>query len=337
MFASSLLSGENCNNLDIRVSTVRGYVQAAQDLMVMGGYAHPEGLPMNKEHSGDYKKFVARAKKLESMPQRREMISDEMLDIFLARKQAAKTDSLDDCFFDWLCMGRYTGFRSAEWAQTRKTTFERISRDNNAARAMIDEDFVFFDDQGRLLEKTAANAKRVRRVDVCWRVQKNGQNGEIISYWRDDEDPRWCPVRAAWRICMRHRQRKLPSWMPLGIYIDHKQNRVFYMNVPEVERLLRTAAKEATGITDDKLINKLFGMHTIRVTACNELARLGVKDSFIQKRLRWRSLTFLDYLRNNIYNAHRHNLSRNIRISPKDGELHTNLISHTNNGAINCF
>jgi len=109
MFASSLLSGENCNNLDIRVTTVRGYVQAAQDLMVMGGYAHPAGLPMDKEHSGDYKKFVARAKKLESMPQRREMISDEMLDIFLARKETAKTNSLDDCFFDWLCMGRYTG------------------------------------------------------------------------------------------------------------------------------------------------------------------------------------------------------------------------------------
>jgi hypothetical protein len=185
---------------------------------------------------------------------------------------------------------------------------------------------VFFDDWGRLIEKTAANAKRVRRVDGCWRVQKNGQNGEVITYWRDNEDPCRCPVRAAWRICMRHRQRGLPAWMPLGVYIDHRKDRVFYMNVPEVENL------------DDKLINKLFGMHTIQVTACNELARLGVKDSFIQKRLRWPSLTFLDYLRNNIYNAHRHNLSRNIRISPKDGELHKNLIVHTGkNGATDRF
>jgi hypothetical protein len=91
--------------------------------------------------------------------------------------------------------------------------------------------------------------------------------------------------------------------------------------VDEVERALRSVAKAVTGITDDKLINKLFGMHSMRVTACNELARLNVADSFIQRRLRWRSNTFLDYLRNNIYSAQRHNLSLNIKCSPHDTEM----------------
>ena len=109
------------------------------------------------------------------------------------------------------------------------------------------------------------------------------------------------------------------------------------MNAPEIETLLRSAAKEATGVTDDNIIKKLYGMHSLRVTACNELARLGVKDSFIQKRLRWRSLTFLDYLRNNIYNAQRHNLSMNIRKHTQDTALHQNLLPHQHSRALVCF
>ena len=174
------------------------------------------------------------------MPKRREMLTDTMLDIAWARQQAAKPDSLDDCFFDWLALGRYTGFRASEWAQSRKTSFERISADDNAARAMIDGDFLFFDEEGRLLEKTPANAKRVFKLDVCWRVQKNKQNGEILSYWRDDIKPEWCLVQAAWRICMRHKRRRLPSWMPLGTYYDHARRKIYYItSPPEVECILR--------------------------------------------------------------------------------------------------
>ena len=125
--------------------------------------------------------------------------------------------------------------------------------------------------------------------------------------------------------------------MPLGTYFDHKRRKTFYMNSVEVEKALRAVAKQATGIADDVIINKLYGMHSLRVTACNELARLGVKDSFIQKRLRWRSLTFLDYLRNNIYNAKRHNLSRGLRPSRHDVELQRGLLPHSNTRAVACF
>jgi hypothetical protein len=68
------------------------------------------------------------------------------------------------------------------------------------------------------------------------------------------------------------------------------------------------------------LLQRMFGLHSIRITACNELDRLGVNDSFIQRRLRWKSLTFLTYLRNTIYSARRHNLS-NIAVSPHDSVL----------------
>jgi predicted DCC family thiol-disulfide oxidoreductase YuxK len=335
-YAAKLLTGKNCNNLNIRATTVTGYLQAAQDLMKEGGYSHCDGLPLDSKNELDTKMFIRKAKRWEGLPNRRLSITDMMADEIYLRHLSVAQDSLEDCFYDWLALGRYTGFHCAEWAQTRKLSFERIGEDNPAPRAMIDGDWLFFDEQGRLLDKNKANIRDIYRVDICWRVQKNGQNGEIISYWRDDIDPRWCPVRAAWRICMRARRLGIPLDEPLAKYLDHNTGRIVFINATEVEALLRDVAIKTTNIQDTKLIHKMYGMHSIRVTACNELARLNVSDSFIQRRLRWRSNTFLDYLRNNIYTAQRHNLSRNIKYSPHDTDLHKNLLPHTNGGAITC-
>jgi hypothetical protein len=96
----------------------------------------------------------------------------------------------------------------------------------------------------------------------------------------------------------------------------------------ECEQYMRDVAKVATGILDDKLLQKMFGMHSFRVTACHELARLGVADSFIQRQLRWTSTAFLMYLRNNVYTARRLNLSLTLRVNPQDRELQRNLHSH---------
>ena len=81
-----------------------------------------------------------------------------------------------------------------------------------------------------------------------------------------------------------------PSTIPrqnLGKYVDYKNKKVSYMNTVECEIYMREVAKIATGILDDKILQKLFGVLSFRVTACNKLARLRVEDSFIKRRLRW--------------------------------------------------
>jgi hypothetical protein len=334
-YAANLFSGVNCNSLDIRATTVEEYLAAAQGLLVDGGYKHKAGLPLDKNNSKASDYYIAKVKAFEALPNRRESISDAMLEEIYQRHLQAKPDSLEDCLYDWVGVGRYAAFRSSEWAQSRKLTYELIDEIHwKEARAMIDGDWLFFDESGRLLEKTPHNLSKIFRLDICWRKQKNGRNGEIISFWKDTINPRWCPVLAAWRICMRAQRLKVPAHEPIGRYFDYRRRQVVYINVDEVERALRSVAKAVTGITDDKLINKLFGMHSMRVTACNELARLNVADSFIQRRLRWRSNTFLDYLRNNIYSAQRHNLSLNIKCSPHDTEMQQALFPHTNHGAV---
>jgi hypothetical protein len=92
---------------------------------VEGGYAKiwkkDQGLPLNDENSKYTKPVMANLKRCwEEVPDRREMFTDDMLEEFYKRKTAAQPDSLEDCFYDWLGVGRYTGFRRNEWAQERK-------------------------------------------------------------------------------------------------------------------------------------------------------------------------------------------------------------------------
>lgn len=326
-WAADLFSGQNCNKLAIKSTTVQGYLKAAQKLLIQGGYSHHDGLPLDKSNNSESEIFIAKVRKFEKLPQRRSMIDDNMLEEFHKRKLSSQPDSLYDCFFDWLSLGRYTGFRLSEWAQTRKYSYERVTNTNDS-RAMINSDWLFYDQNGHIIDKTNSNSSRVFRVDICWRFQKNKQNGEVISFWRDNVEPRFCPVRAAWRISLRALRLGIPAQQPIGQFFDHTRRCMAFMNAPECESYMRAVARLTTGITDDTTINALFGMHSIRVTACNELARLGVTDSFIQRRLRWRSMTFLDYLRNNMFTARRHNLSLNIKYSAHDTAFNENML-HT--------
>ena len=331
-WAAKLFSGINCANTDLRTSTVKGYLKAAQALMVSGGYSHSTGLPLDKRHHKFTDTYLAKVRRWEQLPHRREIISDEMLDFLKSAHLSSRRDSLDDCLFDWVALGRYTGFRASEWAQSRKLSYDLIDdKDWRESRAMIDADFVFFNRQGHLLDKDSSRTADAYRVDIRWRVQKNKSNGEVISFWRHERDPDWCPVAAAWRICQRARRRGIPAHQPLGQYFDYSRRQMVFLNTPEVEAAIRAAASFTTGITDDSILQRMFGMHSIRVTACNELARLKVSDSFIKRRLRWKSTTFLDYLRNNIHVAQRHNLALNLVPSPDDMDLRQDLrsLGHT--------
>ena len=78
-----------------------------------------------------------------------------------------------------------------------------------------------------------------------------------------------------------------------------------------VARTIRLSAKQVLNVTNKKELRP-WSTHSIRVTAANLLHRANMADSFIQKHLRWKSTTFLDYLRNTIYAANAHSKALNI-------------------------
>jgi hypothetical protein len=316
-WAVALMNGDNILGLTLRASTIRQYLMAASKLITHRGNPDPLDDSCNQWTSF----LLRKLDRYESVKNRREAFTDEMIAEFHRRAQSSHHDDIAACLYDWIALGRYTGFRRSEWAQTRKRSYEYAPNNSREARALIDADMLFFDSQGHLLDKHPTWVPpSLFRVDIRWRWQKNGDNGQVISFWQDASNPVWCPVQAAWRISQRARRLHIPPHEPVGKYLEASSNSIVFLNTVEIEQFMRSIAAHTTGIKDTALLQRMFGLHSIRITACNELDRLGVNDSFIQRRLRWKSLTFLTYLRNTIYSARRHNLS-NIAVSPHDSVL----------------
>ena len=143
-------------------------------------------------------------------------------------------------------------------------------------------------------------------------VQKNQEHGEKIPFARDRKEPKFCSVLAAVRIAQRATRLKVPQDEPVGVFKNTRGERRFITD-KMVAKLLRSAASEVLNINPKNKQLQLWSTHSIRVTAANILHREKMADSFIQTRLRWKSKSFLMYLRNTIYAASQH--SKALRIS----------------------
>ncbi len=84
----------------------------------------------------------------------------------------------------------------------------------------------------------------------------------------------------------------------------------------DLTSFLRSIARTVYNLSFDSTQLKLWGPHSIRVTAANLLHRARYSDSFIKYRLRWKSDSFLMYLQNTFYTADQHSKALDIDIAP---------------------
>ena len=108
----------------------------------------------------------------------------------------------------------------------------------------------------------------------------------------------------------------IPTHEPIAKYRNAKGSTHFITDF-DVKTILQNAAREALGIEDVKALAK-WTCHSLRVTAANELHRLGFSDAFIKHILCWRSDAFQMYLRHTVHAAKMHTKS----ISLCDRNLH---------------
>ena len=143
-------------------------------------------------------------------------------------------------------------------------------------------------------------------VNVRWRFQKNNDNGQVISYVEDKENPIHCYVRAAKRIrrraiCLHQEENK-----PIAIFCKHaKGSKIDYIDDIHINKVLQEAANAVHHVTKKDELSR-FTTHSIRVGACVLLHSQQVSKEDIQFRLRWRSDSFKMYLRNIIPLAEMH-------------------------------
>ena len=200
MFCSKPDTGRNLLRIQLRTDTVEHYLRAAAQLFTERKMENPLDYKDGKDYTNT---VISALRKYEEVPNRREPITDEMFYFMEEKTSDFKKGSkkLYPSVFDWLVLGRYTGFRKQEWCQENKTKYNvKEDHPDQPATALIADDMVFLDKEGRLLDPTRGRHQDPFRMDLKWRFQKNGENGQSITYYRDLKKPKWCPVLAGWNI-----------------------------------------------------------------------------------------------------------------------------------------
>jgi hypothetical protein len=239
----------------------------------------------------------------EAMPNRRDPLTKGMLMRLSLLINPSLLFSLSYVLLDWMILGLHLGFRLSEWAQRKNITKLHQTKKNLDGRpkAFICDDFEFFaENRHRLTHYEAISCpNKVVTVDIRWRQQKNGQNGEKKTVYTNRKVHNLCGVRSAVRIIKRAIELDLDDEHPIGVFTDNGQvdGRRPFITDTHISDCLKRLAKLEYGITKTADLAR-YTSHSIRVGACVALHAAGIGKLDIQHALRWRSLTFWTYLRN---------------------------------------
>jgi len=238
----------------------------------------------------------------------------DMVKFWQKKASTSHQDSFDAAFFDWIVIGIQAGFRKSEWVQDshdfRSTGQFALNRDGSS-KAFIASDFSFTSLSPAQKIKYPVSSTPYSQVTLTWRFQKNNQNNQRISFNHNFTNELFSPVLAAQRILDRARRLQVPTSHPISVFFQDKK--IQYMHHSLIESTLRTAASAVYKLTSQKAL-RLFSCHSIRVGACVILHAAQKDPLFIQFRLRWRSTSFIVYLRN----------------TPRIAAIHNDLINTIN-------
>jgi hypothetical protein len=133
-------------------------------------------------------------------------------------------------------------------------------------------------------------------VSITFENQKNGERMETVTQHRTDID--MCPVKF-WATTV-HRIRQYPNASdktPIDAF--HTNNRTFAIPAAAVRVYLRRAV-QAVGEERLGFPAKKVGTHSVRSSFAMMLTLHDEEDSIIMKKGRWKSASFLKYIRQQI-------------------------------------
>jgi hypothetical protein len=162
-------------------------------------------------------------KKYETVPKRKEMISDSMFHYIAKLATHASKNSLVCEITDWIALGCYTSFRKSEWCSDNHNSFATINDPNWGDRPdalpIITEDFSFASVSVRCVHDVHTTPDDdITFTTLCFRKQKNNDNGQTLTY-RHHSDSHWmCPTQASLNIVRCTRRLGWPTNSPTTVY-----------------------------------------------------------------------------------------------------------------------
>jgi hypothetical protein len=144
---------------------------------------------------------------------------------------------------------------------------------------------------GKLQESILEQPKKLK---ITFRIQKNCQNGQSITFVADDKHPHICPVRSAYKILLRAKRLGQSDTQPMGVFVN-KHGIVKYLTGSKISEVLQSVANAChPDLTRDELMR--FSSHSGRVWAIVILNEAGMLPDFIKSRLRWMGNSYRLYL-----------------------------------------
>eukprot|EP00978_Attheya_sp_CCMP212_P031312 scaffold117898_cov24-Attheya_sp.AAC.1 len=147
-YASSLIHGETILARAIKTDTIKQYLYAAASFSLARQCLDPR-LNFYGKESHHLSKILGAHKHWEAMPDRREPVTELMIQHM--QKINPGDDTLDSALYDWNVLGKYYGYRRAEWAQDHKNLAKKkLARlpQTGEVQAFRRDDFIFYGADG---------------------------------------------------------------------------------------------------------------------------------------------------------------------------------------------
>jgi hypothetical protein len=295
----SLFQGQGLRSSPVRSDTAKQYLRAAVSWSadVQGPdvrYRKPTFASRYQILADPLKKILETRRSWETLPNRREPFTPAMLMHLDCSTRGAHPDSLDRTLCDWYAVGLNTGCRRSEWAQEASKPI-KMSPDGKGPLSFTRNDIWFFDSLLRPIPiRLVATGHHIPSfVKLRWRFQKNGDNGEIKTFGANLGHTS-CMVSAMIRIIQRSFRLRLADNYPLAVFCSGPQ--VSLIDDSHITAHLRQLAVAVYGNMSPEDLQR-FSSHSLRVGACVILHASGKDELFIKHRLRWRSSSFMNYLR----------------------------------------
>ena len=307
-YIESLIQGNNILSRTVRSTTLKGYITAVALIFKDRKLPFP---PTVLSSGGRTREIIAEVKRWEQIPNLRYPISDEMLLYFLSLQSdlvsSNNPDSLDASLIDWIIINRHLGCRASEYSQSTQSKIDKHIVDDKGTSitlAFTRNDFAFQDAQERRIDTSTSITSLPQYLLATFRVQKNRMNGQEVNVAANRDSPSLCAVKAGLRIYHRSVRLGKSADEPLGVY-KKACGKSGYFTSKQMANLLQRAAVAAHNLEDPAEISR-YTSHSLRVWAATLLNHAGCTGPYIQIRLRWKSETFLSYLRNTHAIADKH-------------------------------
>ena len=316
MYALHLSTGQSIYCKRIRASTIEQYVYAAATfLLTHTGVDFRKDNPTDTNMGHILAPVYRDLKSYEAVPNRREPYDLQMHKLARDLAREGHRDSLVAALVDGFEQGICAGYRLTEWAQPAGRSSVDAPQLNHLVSATIRTRAIVPDDI-RCQTDGHSRATGVRmllfpyttivKIWVTWRTQKNGMHGEEKLFTRNPNPDGICMVRSTYSALQRFQRlqgvdgRLRGDRTPLSDYLEPLSGTVKLVTATDIETFMRRLAVQVYHLhpVKDAIDIRRWSAHSLRVGACVVLHAMGFSGIDIQWILRWRSMTFMTYLRN---------------------------------------